>query len=88
MLFMIIERYRGGDAAPVYERFRRQGRMAPDGLQYVASWVTADFTTCYQVMECDDESLLRVWTSHWNDLVAFEIVPVVTSSAAAAHFSP
>jgi hypothetical protein len=88
MLFMIIERYRNGDAAPVYARFRERGRMAPEGLHYVASWVTADFRVCYQVMECADEHLLRTWISHWEDLVDFDIVPVVTSAEAAAHFSP
>jgi hypothetical protein len=88
MLFMIVERYRDGNAAPVYERFRERGRLAPDGLAYLASWVTPDFTTCYQVMECDDERLLSVWTSQWDDLVDFEIIPIVTSAVAAAHFSP
>lgn len=59
MLFMVIEDFRNGDAAAVYERFRKQGRMAPDGLEYVASWVTSDLKRCFQVMECNDEDLLR-----------------------------
>jgi hypothetical protein len=83
MLFMIIEHFRGGNAAPVYERFRARGRMAPEGLGYVASWVTADRKHCYQVMECDDEALLAEWMSHWADLVEFEVIPVITSSQAA-----
>lgn len=86
MLFMIVEDFCGGDAAPVYARFREQGRMAPDGLQYVASWVTSDLKRCYQVMECDDESLLREWISRWDDLVDFEVIPVMTSADAAARF--
>jgi hypothetical protein len=84
MLFMVIEHFRDGNAAPVYERFRNHGRLAPDGLQYVASWVTSDLQHCYQVMECDDESLLQTWLSRWEDLVEFEVVPVVTSAEAAA----
>jgi hypothetical protein len=88
MLFMIIEHFRNGDAAPVYERFRAQGRMAPEGLQYVASWVSDDFKQCFQVMECDDESVLREWIAHWDDLVEFEVIPVVTSAEAAQVFSP
>jgi len=86
MLFMIIEDYRGGDAAPVYARFRQHGRMAPDGLRYVSSWVTQDLARCYQVMECDDEALLSEWISHWDDLVDFEVIPVMTSADAAARF--
>ena len=82
---MVIERFRSG-AAPVYERFRERGRMAPEGLRYVASWVTSEFQTCYQVMECEDESLIGTWISNWDDLVDFEIVPVMTSAAAAEHF--
>jgi hypothetical protein len=87
MLFMIIETFRTGDAAPVYERFRREGRLAPEGLHYVSSWVTADVTRCYQVMECADESLLQQWMSRWSDLVDFEVVPVITSAEAAARFA-
>lgn len=88
MIFMVIEHFRDGNAAPVYARFRERGRMAPEGLRYVASWVTADLAHCYQVMECEREELLRAWIAQWEDLVAFEVVPVITSADAAAHFSP
>jgi hypothetical protein len=88
MLFLVIEHFRNGDAAPVYERFRNEGRLAPDGLHYVASWVTADLTRCFQVMECDDEALLRMWIARWEDLVDFEVVPVIASADAAAIFAP
>jgi len=86
MLFMILEHFRDGDAAPVYARFRERGRMAPEGLHYVASWVTGDLARCFQVMECDDEGLLREWMSHWEDLTEFEVIPVITSADAAAKF--
>jgi uncharacterized protein DUF3303 len=83
MLFMVIERFRGGDPAPVYARFRERGRLAPDGLRYVSSWVDETLTTCYQVMEADDRRLLDAWMAAWEDLVAFEVIPVVTSQEAA-----
>ena len=82
MLFMVIERFR--DAPAVYRRFREQGRLAPDGVQYIASWVDVDFVRCFQVMEADDEAQLRRWAANWDDLVDFEIVPVRTSADAAA----
>ena len=69
MLFMIIERFKNGDARPVYERFRERGRMAPDGLHYVSSWVDTTLGSCYQVMETADRSLFDQWIRHWNDLV-------------------
>jgi hypothetical protein len=81
---MVIEHFRNGDARPVYRRFRDQGRLAPDGLRYVTSWVTDDFCQCYQIMECENRALLEEWTGRWNDLVEFEIIPVVTSAEAAA----
>jgi hypothetical protein len=81
---MVIEHFRNGDARPVYRRFRDQGRLAPGGLQYVGSWVSDDFRQCYQIMECEDRGLLDEWTAHWNDLVEFEVVPVMTSVEAAA----
>jgi hypothetical protein len=84
MLYMIIEHFRNGDPKPVYARFRERGRLAPDGLKYVSSWVTSDLERCYQVMECDDRSLLDQWIAAWSDLVEFDVVPVVTSPEAAA----
>jgi hypothetical protein len=88
MLFMIIEHFRAGRAADAYQRFRERGRMAPDGLRYVASWVDLDFERCFQVMETDDESLFEEWTKNWADLMEFEIIPVRTSADAAAAIEP
>jgi hypothetical protein len=85
MLYLIIESFKERDAVPVYRRFREQGRLAPEGLKYVSSWVTEDLSTCYQVMECDDRALLDQWMSRWSDLVEFEVVPVIPSAEAAAR---
>jgi hypothetical protein len=82
-LFMIVERFRNGNAAPVYRRFKERGRMAPAGLKYVMSWVAEDLATCYQLMESSDPALLDEWTRNWSDLVDFEITPVITSEQAA-----
>lgn len=82
--YLVIETFRGGDPRPVYQRFADRGRLAPPGLTYVASWVTADLRRCYQVMQCDDPALLDAWMAHWRDLVDFEVLPVITSAAAAA----
>ncbi|GAA1799492.1 hypothetical protein GCM10009682_21390 [Luedemannella flava] len=84
MLFMVVERFRDGGAGAVYERARERGRMMPDGLRYVDSWVEANLSRCFQLMECDDLSLLMTWIGRWGDLIDFEVVPVVTSSEAAA----
>jgi len=88
MHYMIVEHFRNGDPLPAYRRFRDLGRLAPDGLGYVASWVADDFRTCFQVMECDDPQLLAEWLSRWEDLVEFEVVPVMTSAEALAALSP
>ena len=84
MLFMIIERFRSGDPVPIYARFRSEGRLAPEGLTYVSSWVSEDLTHCYQLMETDKRELLDEWIRNWKDLVQFEVVPVVTSAEASA----
>ena len=89
MLFMVIERFGGREqAAAVYRRFRERGRMMPEGLKYVASWVEPDFGRCFQLVECEDAALLDLWTANWRDLVEFEVVPVVTSAEAAEAISP
>ncbi|MEW5915036.1 MAG: DUF3303 family protein [Gemmatimonadota bacterium] len=88
MLYMIIEKFRHGDPLPVYRRFRDRGRMAPAGLEYVASWVTTDLARCYQVMQCTDPALLEEWISHWKDVTEFEVIPVITSADAAKAVAP
>lgn len=87
-LYMVVERFRDGDAVPVYRRFRDRGRLAPDGLTYVTSWVDQDLRTCYQVMETDDRALLDAWIANWDDVVDFEVVPVITSAEATARIAP
>ena len=88
MLFMIVERFRNGDPIPVYRRFRDRGRLAPEGLQYVNSWVTDDFRECFQLMECDDRALLDEWIRNWSDVVDFEVHVVMPSPEAAAAIAP
>lgn len=79
MLFMVIERFKNRDAVPVYRRFREQGRMMPEGLKYVDSWVETSYDRCFQLMDCDDPKLFQPWIAAWEDLMEFEIVPVITS---------
>jgi len=87
-LYMVIERFKNGDAASVYGRFRERGRLAPEGLEYVSSWVDHGLTTCYQLMETDDRALLEQWMARWSDLVDFEVHPVLTSKEAADRIAP
>jgi hypothetical protein len=83
--YLVIERFRNGDAKPVYARFRERGRMAPEGLHYVTSWIDESLTTCWQVMETADRALLDAWMNEWADLVDFEVHAVVSSAEAAAR---
>ncbi len=87
MLFMVIEHFKNRDAVAVYRRFRERGRMMPEGLKYVESWVEHGFDRCFQLMECGDPRLFEQWMVQWEDLVEFEIVPVVTSKEAAEEIS-
>ena len=80
MQFMVIETFRNQDAKAVYQRLNDKGRALPPGLTFVESWVTADVSRCFQIMECEDVTLLQIWVAEWSDLVEFEIVPVVPGS--------
>ena len=88
MLFMVIEIFRPGQAPAIYRRFRDRGRMMPEGLRYVSSWVDLDFQRCYQVMETENENDLKEWMSNWDDLMDFEIIPVRTSADAVKAIAP
>jgi hypothetical protein len=80
MLFMIIERFKDNDVLPIYRRVRDEGRMLPEGLKYIDSWVEPNFSRCFQVMECDDLRLLQEWALKWRGSgLVLEIVPVVSS---------
>jgi hypothetical protein len=83
LLYMIVEHFRNRDPVPVYRRFSDRGRLAPEGLSYVSSWVDEKLERCFQLMETDDRRLLDEWIANWNDLVEFEVYAVMSSSEAA-----
>lgn len=85
MLFMVVEHFK--DDAEIYRRFSENGRMMPAGLNYVSSWIDTDFRKCFQLMETDDAKLFDEWTANWNDLVDFEIFPVMSSNEAAQQMA-
>jgi len=87
MLFMIVEQFKNKDAVPVYKRFQERGRMTPEGLVYVSSWVDQKLERCYQLMETEDRRLLDQWLENWNDIADFEVYPVMTSAEAAEKVS-
>ena len=87
MLYMVIEHFKGQDALPVYRRFREKGRLAPEGLIYISSWVDEKFGRCFQLMKTDNQNLLDEWMTNWKDIVDFEVFPVMTSQEATARIS-
>lgn len=88
MLYMVVEHFKNQDATPVYRRFQERGRLAPEGLSYLSSWVDESLHCCFQLMETDNRSLLDEWIANWNDLVDFEVFPVMTSTEATTKIAP
>ena len=80
MLYMIIEHFHPGKIKELYQRFDEKGRMLPEGVKYINSWITDDMTTCYQVMESGSVDKLHEWIRNWNDIVDFKIIPVISSA--------
>jgi hypothetical protein len=87
-LYMVVKSFRNGDALPVYRRFRDHGRLAPEGLSYISSWVTESLDRCFQVMETENRALLDHWIANWNGVVDFEVHPVIVSKEAAEKIAP
>ncbi len=87
MLFMIVEHFKNQDPVPVYQRFRDCGRLAPEGVHYISSWVAEDMHKCFQLMEAADANLIYDWISHWSDIVDFEVHHVITSEDATRRMS-
>jgi hypothetical protein len=87
-LYMVVEHFKDKDPLPVYRRFRDKGRMAPEGLDYVSSWVDERLERCFQLMEAPNRELLDLWIANWADLVDFEIWPVMSSREVAEQIAP
>ena len=87
-LYMLVEHFKNKDAVSVYRRFRDRGRMVPEGVVYVSSWVDQKLERCYQLMETADRELLDKWMANWSDLIDFEVHPVVTSKEAVEKIAP
>ena len=88
MLFMVIEQFKDADPVPIYQHLRDRGRVLPDGIVYVDSWIEASFGRCFQLMECDDPAVLQEWVLEWRGLADFEFVPVVSSKETQAIVAP
>jgi len=87
LLYIIVEHFKNQDPVPVYRRFRERGRLAPEGLQYVSSWVDEKLDRCFQLMETSDRKLIDEWIANWSDLVEFEVYPVISSKEATDKLS-
>jgi hypothetical protein len=85
---MVVEHFKNRDPVPVYQRFRDRGRLAPEGLRYVSSWIDKKLERCFQLMETSDPKLLDEWMANWNDIVEFEVYSVISSTEAAERISP
>ncbi len=88
MLFMVVEHFKNNDALPVYRRFRDCGRLAPEGVQYISSWVDDKLERCFQIMETSERDMLERWIQNWSDIVDFEVYPVLSSKEAAEKVAP
>jgi hypothetical protein len=84
MQYMIIERFHAGKVKDIYKRFEEKGRMLPEGVSYINSWINEPINICYQVLETDSSEKIDQWIGYWNDFADFEVVPVINSSAAKA----
>jgi len=84
MQYMIIERFHTGKVKALYKRFDEKGRMLPEGISYINSWINEQVSTCYQLMESDSVDKIHQWIGHWSDLADFEVIPVISSAAAKA----
>ena len=88
MHYMVVEHFKNRDPVPVYQRFRDRGRLAPEGVRYVSSWIDERLERCFQLMETSDPKLLDEWIASWSDIVEFEVYPVISSNEAAERVSP
>ncbi len=87
-MYMVVENFRNEDPVPVYRRLRDRGRLNPEGLTYVSSWVDDKLERCYELMETEDRAVLDKWIANWSDIIDFEVHPVISSKEAAERIGP
>ena len=87
MQYIVVEHFKNQDPLPIYRRFRDHGRLAPQGLHYVSSWVDEKLEICFQLMVTEDRKLLDEWMANWTDVVSFEVHPVISSKQAVERIS-
>lgn len=80
--YMIVESYKHGKSGEIYRRLAERGRMMPMGLEYIDSWIEENLQKCYQVMKSENLDKIHEWMDHWNDLMDFEVIPVISSEEA------
>ena len=73
MLFMVVERFKDQDMLPAYKALREGGRMLPERLKYLDSWVEPNFARCFQLMERDD--LRRKRPNNIDAPVPLRVIP-------------
>jgi hypothetical protein len=46
MQYIVIEKFHAGKVKALYQRFEANGRMLPDGVKYIDSWINEEVTIC------------------------------------------
>ena len=85
--YMVVERFAADQAEAIYRRLAERGRMLPASVRYLDSWIDQNMDRCFQLVECADPAGLQEWMAKWDDLVEFEVVPVISSAEASARAS-
>jgi Protein of unknown function (DUF3303) len=56
--YMVIEHFAPAAKEKIYARFHDKGRMLPEGLHYLNSWLEKDGNRYFQLMETNDRGSL------------------------------
>jgi hypothetical protein len=83
VLYMVVEKFRSG-AEHVYARAAEHGRMLPDALTYVDSWIDTALERCFQVMETERPELIDEDRALGRPR-GLRVVEVLTSAEAASR---
>lgn len=82
MTYMIIEKFYPEKIKSLYQRFAEEGRLLPEGVEFIDSWINEDVTLCFQLMKSESREKLEEWISNWEGYAEFEIIPVISSETA------
>jgi len=74
--YMVVEKFKPNCFEENNSLWNKKGRMFPEGLYYLNSWVNKEQNICFQLMETNDPKLFETWIENWKEFTDFDVFSI------------